>query len=423
MPRLTDYGIMPLQEDEELNPVPLTMGDYMAVQPTAPSPHLQKYLDLAGQAAADEQAGVSQLQQYIDAYKAKPQEIDLTPLAAFADTLTSKPGHTAELMKMYAPESEADKTEKIMKLQDLLQQRRQGLTKTQMEFLNAQLKQEAQAASRAQEMARLKEQFAQKQQMQQDKMAFDQQLAKDKLAQEQLRTQSYQESNQIRKDIAQMQLDAAKATKDAAQDRADERQKAGLDQKKEFKLQDQVVKLSKEFSGELPATAGDIKNIEDILGHNLDTYDSKTESFSGEKVDAPGISVPLIGRVSLMGTKAEDFSSSFNGIFNKLLKQRSGAAVTNPELSRLRSEFAAGLFNTEEKMITALHRYKKALRKTLLQHEKAVPEAAERFRAQGGLLTEDLLGMEPPPPPPERKKHNGKIFEKESDGGWVEVLQ
>jgi len=401
--------------DEELNPVPLDVSSYEAVaaQGAPNSPALQKYLQLAGQAASQEQGGLSQLQNYLTEYQQKPRETDFRPLATLVDQLSPRGGNaTQRLAEQMAPESEDARQEKIVRLQDMIQSRRQGMTKTQMGLLQAQLTQEQKAAQQAQAMQLAKDKFEQQRQ-----------LAADKLEQERLRTEAYREQGLMRKEIAQMQMNAAKAAKNDSQARADERQRAGLDQKNDKIIADQVVKLGKDLGGELPALAGSVKTIEGLLGHNLEAYDPKTKTFNGMKVDAPGKNVPLMGRMYIPGSAGEEFEVAFKGIFNSLLKQRSGAAVTNQELARLRTEFASGAFNTEEEMIGALHRFKKALRKSMQQSEKSYrPEAIERFRDQGGELTEDLLGMEAPPPTPERKEYQGKVYEKQGDT-WVEVTQ
>lgn len=410
MPGLQDY--LDLEQDDELNPVPVSMGDYMAVsQQSKVSPTLQKYLDLAGTAAQEEQAGLTQLQQYITDYQQKPRETDFRALATLVDQLSPRGGNaTQRLAEQMAPESQEQKDANLMKLQDMLQQRKAGFSKTQQTFLAAQLAQEAREAKAAQDMQLAREKFEQAQQAQERKLEYERE-----------RTEAYKASIESRERVAQMQLEASKAAKAEAQQRADERQQAGLEQKKELKVADQVVKLGKELSGELPALSGNVKKIEDMLGASLDTFDTKTKTLNGKKVDIPGKSVPGFGRMYMPGSAGEEFESAFKGIFNSLLKQRSGAAVTNQELARLRSEFAAGQFNTEDKMLEAMHRFKKALRREMMQKEKSfMPEAVERFRNQGGMLTEDMLGMEAPPPAPERKEYQGKTYEKQGDT-WVEV--
>lgn len=415
MAGILDYLPRPqMMTDDELNPIPLGVEQIAAVsQASKASPALQKYIDLAGEAALEEQAGLSQLQKYIQGYQQQPRGIDYRPLATFVDQLSPRGGNaTQRLAEQMAPESEDARAANIMKLQDMLNQRRGGFTKTQMDFLNAQLKQEETAAQRAAAQQLAREKFEQQQELQQEKLELERE-----------RTAAYREQGEMRKDIAEMQLEAARTAKQEAQDRADARQQAGLEQKKELKVADQVVKLGKELSGELPALSGNVAKIEELLGASLDTFDPKTKTLAGKKVDLPGKSIVGIGRVYMPGSTGEEFESAFKGIFNSLLKQRSGAAVTNQELARMRAEFAAGQFNTEEKMLEAVYRFKRALRKEMMQKEKSfLPEAVERFRNQGGLLTEDLLGLEVPPPAPERKEYQGKTYEKKGDT-WVEVTQ
>lgn len=429
MAGLADY----LGYDDSEDQVPITATDIAAVNAAQnPSPTLQKYLDLAAQTQAQEQGGINQLQQYISEYQAKPQGVDWTPLASVFDAIGRKPGNSAEIAAAMRPQTEEQRQQTLMTLQDKLQNRRGQLSKNQLESLAGQLKMETAAAQRQQAMQLAQQQFQareaaraaqfeQAQELQRERLAAQEELNRQRLEQEKIRTETYKQGNEMKKEIALLQLGAAKAAKESAQERADARQQAGLEQKTEKMIADQTVKIGKELSGELPALSGEVKKIEELLGGSLDAYDPKTKTLNGKVIDVPGKSVPGIGRMYMPGSQGEEFDSAFKGIFNSLLKQRSGAAVTNQELARLRSEFAAGRFNTEEKMIEAMSRFKKALRKEMLQKEKSFkPEAVQRFKDQGGLLTEDLLGMEAPPPEPQRRTWQGKTFELQGDT-WVEV--
>jgi len=71
-----------------------------------------------------------------------------------------------------------------------------------------------------------------------------------------------------------------------------------------------------------------------------------------EYIAGPKSSLPDRLTPSYVQTGRTDFQS----LFNITLKDRSGAAVTNQELDRLKQEFAAGLFKTDTQLKAALGR-------------------------------------------------------------------
>jgi hypothetical protein len=259
--------------------------------------------------------------------------------------------------------------------------------------------------------------------MQQAKFAEAQDLAKQKMEQEKIRTDAYKQSITSREKIAQMQLEAAKAAKEESQNRADARQNQGLEQKDIKKVEDQMVKFEGKAIDAVPLMEN-MHTVEGILGAPLEQYDPKTESINGKKVDLPGTSLPGIGRVYAPGSDGETLHAAMSNIFNTTLKERSGAAVTDQELNRLKGEFAQGKFNTEGKMIEALQRYKRILQKRMTQHEAAFkPEVRNLYRSQGGMTSEDFFpepGAGKPPPGPQRKEWQGKTYELQGDT-WAEV--
>lgn len=135
--------------------------------------------------------------------------------------------------------------------------------------------------------------------------------------------------------------------------------------------------------------AGSISAVEDKLGFSLDDAETTENSLTvkGEKVDLPGKSIPLIGRVSAYSPKATDLQSAIAKVFNVELKDRSGAAVTTPELERLKEEFGSGRYNTEAQLIGALKRYKAEAQKALKNKEAAFkPEVRAVYQERGGML-------------------------------------
>lgn len=428
MAGLQDY-LNAQEYDEELNPVPLDLSSYEAVsgmqgpqmpmpeipaQQSAISPALQKYLDLSAASAEEERAGVEQLQNYLTEYQAKPQGTDFRPLATLVDQLSPRGGNaTQRLAEQMAPESEDARQQKIMQLQDMIQNRRQGMTKTQMGMLQAQLAQEQKKAQQEQAMQLAKDKFAQQKQLQEAK-----------LEQEKLRTQAYKEGIASRERIAAMQAEAAKAARKDAQAAADARENDKQEAKKELKVADQVAKIGKDFSGEIVDMTKSLGDIEGIIGANIDTYDPKARTLNGKPVDLPGKSILGFGRMYKPGSEGERLQAAFLNINNALLKARSGAAVTEQEFNRLKGELGTGKFNTEEQMLESVQRFKRALRETMEQRERSyMPEATARFREQGGKLTSDFFGIPTRPPAAERKEWpvgSGRFYEKQGDS-WVEV--
>jgi hypothetical protein len=135
---------------------------------------------------------------------------------------------------------------------------------------------------------------------------------------------------------------------------------------------------------------GQIDALERTIGFELETYDPRTNqavmSDTGEtaRVDIGGVSIPGLGRFGL----GSDAQSRIAAIFNRTLKDRSGAAVTEPELLRLQTEFGQGLLNTEEQLITALKEYKAASLKELKTIEgRFDPEIVQLLHDNGGFTS------------------------------------
>lgn len=117
---------------------------------------------------------------------------------------------------------------------------------------------------------------------------------------------------------------------------------------------------------------GAVNDFETVLGRNLDTIESDKSGNlkeGGKKLDLPGASVPGIGRVSFYNADARKLSDAAAKIFNVELKSRSGAAVTDNELTRMRKEFSDGKFNTEAELIDAVKRYQARTRIVLKQEQ------------------------------------------------------
>lgn len=127
-----------------------------------------------------------------------------------------------------------------------------------------------------------------------------------------------------------------------------------------------------------------IQAVEKKIGVNLDEY-------GGEAVDLPGVSVPGLGRMTAHSGEARELETLVSRVFNAELKDRSGSAVTTPELERLKTEFASGRFNTEEEMLGALREYKIALRQATINIESGFPSDVVALREQRGGFTSKSL--------------------------------
>lgn len=87
----------------------------------------------------------------------------------------------------------------------------------------------------------------------------------------------------------------------------------------------------------LPQTDSVLGGVEDALKKTPDL----SEYISGPKSRIPDM---IAGKEIGLGRQA------FQKLFNITLKDRSGAAVTNQELERLKQEFATGVFKTKEQL-------------------------------------------------------------------------
>lgn len=129
---------------------PKTYGDYQATAPD--TSRLQAILDAqekAGQQGIDlQRQGIEQYANQVEAAKALPMGVDLTPLMSLADTWTgSKMAGTYK-----APESTQDRVGQIMALQNALAKQKQGLSESEIGLLKQRLGGE-------ESMANLKNQF------------------------------------------------------------------------------------------------------------------------------------------------------------------------------------------------------------------------------------------------------------------------
>jgi|GEM_PF-4493961 len=169
-----------------------------------------------------------------------------------------------------------------------------------------------------------------------------------------------------------------------------------------------------------PATdfANSLKEFEGVLGFKLNDYDPATNTVNGKPMaDLPGVSIPGVGRLAVT-PDASRLKSSISRIFNIELKDRSGAAVTNNELERLKLEFGQGQFNTESQMIEAAQRYKRLMEQELAAREAAyAPEIREQYKAYGGKTVKESFGDGQPSAPPSDKMKRLQELREKAKGG------
>lgn len=155
-----------------------------------------------------------------------------------------------------------------------------------------------------------------------------------------------------------------------------------------------VDSAGKEMSGHGKLFSA-IKMVEDELKFKLDDVNDKGQvkqaDGSFKDVDLPGANVWGLGRVTTHSADARMLEGSIASIFNTELKDRSGAAVTDNELNRLKMEFNAGRFNTEPEMLRALKRYKIRAAEVLANAEARYnPEVLAEYSGRGGFTSKSL---------------------------------
>lgn len=226
--------------------------------------------------------------------------------------------------------------------------------------------------------------------------------------------------DQARQERGAAAAERAQARADAAADRQLRRDEL-LKEREEKRVDAGVEKLGDKIQP-LQEMGRALAEIEDTLGFPLDSYDEKSGTVPGRgEVDVPGVSLPLVGRVSAYDGDARMLNAKVSKVFNTTLRDRSGAAVTTPEMERLKNEFASGKFNSEREMIGALKAYRAEVAKALGDTKARFrPEAVETYRDRGGTVDMPTGGKKPAAPPGEERVINGVRFRK-VEGGWQKV--
>lgn len=137
-------------------------------------------------------------------------------------------------------------------------------------------------------------------------------------------------------------------------------------------------------------------NVESKLGFPLDGATAKDGKLlvQGKEKDLPGVSIPGYGRATFGQEDALDLESAVARVFNTVLKDRSGAAVTNQEMDRLQKEFGRGKWNTEAQLVKGLQDYKKSVAAELKNREAGFkPDIIETYQKRGGVTSANLGGV------------------------------
>lgn len=188
-------------------------------------------------------------------------------------------------------------------------------------------------------------------------------------------------------------LDMANARARAAA----EKEKEKRDLKREQETEKDIQKL-----GDTLGNSQDIANalgvVEKELGFRLDDAENRGGKLvvRGKEKDLPGVSLPGVGRVGFYSNAAQNLQSAVARVFNTELKDRSGAAVTTPELERLKTEFGSGKFNTEAQLVGAMKEYKRLASQALKNREARFrPEIVDAYRQRGGQTSQDFSSAAP----------------------------
>jgi len=152
-------------------------------------------------------------------------------------------------------------------------------------------------------------------------------------------------------------------------------------------------KLSKELQSPQVLDSA-LRDIEEKLGGPLSsfTFGKNGELLQGGKErDLPGVNLPGIGNLSFYSGDARELDGAMSAVFNMTLKDRSGAAVTDNELDRLKKEFNDGRYNTEPQKVKALQAYQRRVQEVMANREAGYNEdVVNEYSDRGGRTSRDV---------------------------------
>jgi len=186
--------------------------------------------------------------------------------------------------------------------------------------------------------------------------------------------------------------DRATAQTNALEDRKLRREEiAGQrDRTHEFRAHDKLDRNAREYS-EVLARSG----IPSAVGQVEQVY-----SLLPEKGDVPGYG-QVAGMLpdAITSQKGEDLRQAVTTLFNIELKDRSGAAVTDQELNRLKKEFGQGTWKSGDQLRKGVAQYEARLKDVIRNIEGgADPAARNEYQARGGRNFPGFTGRGAPKP-------------------------
>jgi hypothetical protein len=146
-----------------------------------------------------------------------------------------------------------------------------------------------------------------------------------------------------------------------------------LDYKFESKQEDRIEKIRKSVNeSKQLSTLTALDSVEDLIGKYV---------YKGK--DIPGVGP--IGKYSF-GKEAKEVESTLASLQNIVLKDRSGAAVTIPELERLKKELSTTYYNTDEDLVKSLIRFRQIVNQHLTSQLGGFkPEDVDAYVKSGGV--------------------------------------
>lgn len=175
-----------------------------------------------------------------------------------------------------------------------------------------------------------------------------------------------------------------------------------LDRKLDLDLDKKALKYSAtlEKSG-IPGVIDTIENIDRMIG-------------------AAGKDLPGVGMIEgalpdvFAGDAGRDLRQEVSSLFNKTLHVRSGSAVTDQELQRLRTEFGNGAWKTEKQFKDGIRRYKERLQEAMRNlNAGSDPKAIDLYTSRGGtdfrnFVSDAKPGEQSAPKEVKRKTKDGR---------------
>jgi hypothetical protein len=169
---------------------------------------------------------------------------------------------------------------------------------------------------------------------------------------------------------------------------AKEAREAARAERKEETTEREVLKLSERLEN-MPGIAKDLGIL---------------SKYAAEP-DVPGVGATGALPAKMLSDDGIRVRQAVRGVVGALLKEQSGAAVSEPEIDRKLEELGMGKFAPDREFRLGLSRLLTNTDEALRAKEAgASPEAVKRFRARGGTTSADL-------PPPVQKPPNPKSGE------------